>query len=157
MGKAASVAAGLCWVDDGLPCSEAEIDEFLAAFEGCTLPKERWTHVAHLLTGACYVHRFGRDTALERLRVCVRRYNESVGGKNTDTSGYHETITVMWIRLLDGLRREVGAIERGTFAALAVERFVGERDVFRRYYDFDVVESVVARRVWVAPNLMELD
>ena len=141
----------------GLPCSESEIDAFLAAFEGCTLPKERWTHGAHLLTGACYVHGLGRDAALEKMRVCVRRYNESVGGKNTDTSGYHETITVMWIRLLDGLRREVGAMERAEFARLAVERFVREKDVFKRYYDFDVVGSVEARRVWMEPNLMELD
>jgi hypothetical protein len=141
----------------GLPCSESEIDAFLAAFEGCTLPKERWTHGAHLLTGACYVHGLGRDAALERMRICVRRYNESVGGKNTETSGYHETITVMWIRLLDGLLREMGAMERAEFARLAVERFVGEKDVFRRYYDFDVVGSVEARREWVAPNLMALD
>jgi hypothetical protein len=141
----------------GLPCSESEIDEFIAAFEGCTLPKARWTHGAHLLMGACYVHRFGRDVALERMRLCVRRYNESVGGKNTETSGYHETITVMWIRLLDGLRREAGAMERAEFAKLAMERFVREKDVFRRYYDFDVVGSVEARREWVAPTLMELD
>jgi len=141
----------------GLPWNEAEIDAFLAAFEAGTLPKERWTHGAHLLTGACYVHRLGREAALEKMRVCVRRYNESVGGQNTETSGYHETITVMWIRLLDGLLREVGAVERAEFAALAVERFAGERDVFKRYYDFDVVRSVEARRVWVAPTLLELD
>jgi hypothetical protein len=141
----------------GLPCSELEIDEFLAAFEGCTLPKERWTHGAHLLTGACYVHGLGRDGALARMRVCVRRYNESVGGKNTETSGYHETITVMWIRLLDGLLRESPAMERAAFARLAVERFVGKKDVFRRYYDFDVVGSVEARLRWVAPNLLELE
>jgi hypothetical protein len=141
----------------GLPCSEAEIDVFLAAFEGCTLPKERWTHGAHLLTGACYVHGLGREAALERMRVCVRRYNESVGGKNTETSGYHETITAMWIRLLDGLLRESPAMERAAFARLAVERFVGEKDIFRRYYDFDVVGSVEARREWVAPTLEALD
>ena len=141
----------------GLPCSEAEIDAFLAAFEGCTLPKERWTHGAHLLTGACYVHELGREAALERTRVCVRRYNESVGGKNTETSGYHETITAMWIRLLDGLLRESPAMERAAFARLAVERFVGEKDIFRRYYDFDVVGSVEARREWVAPTLETLD
>ena len=141
----------------GLPCGESEIDAFLEAFEGCTLPKERWTHGAHLLTGACYVHGLGREAALERMRVCVRRYNESVGGKNTETSGYHETITAMWIRLLDGLLRESPAMERAAFARLAVERFVGEKDIFRRYYDFDVVGSVEARREWVAPTLETLD
>jgi hypothetical protein len=36
-----------------LPATETEIDEFLAAFESATLPKERWTHAAHLLAGAC--------------------------------------------------------------------------------------------------------
>src|SRR5580765_2099613 len=99
-----------------LPITEAEIDVFLAAFEGCTLPKEEWTHSAHLLTGACYVHALGRDEALEKIRVCIWRFNESVGGKNTETSGYHETITAMWIRLLDGLRREVGPMDRASFA-----------------------------------------
>jgi hypothetical protein len=141
----------------GLPCSESEIDEFIASFEGCTLPKARWTHGAHLLTGAYYVHGLGRDAALEKMRICVRRYNESVGGKNTETSGYHETITVMWIRLLDGLLREVGPMRRSEFAALAVERFAGEKDVFKRYYDFDVVASVEARQRWVEPTLLELD
>jgi len=140
-----------------LPCTELEIDEFLAAFEGCTLPKERWTHGAHLLTGACYVHRLGAEEALERMRTCVRRYNESVGGKNTETSGYHETITVMWIKLLDGLRRESGVMERAAFAALAVERFLGRRDIFREYYDFDLVGSKEARLGWVEPTLRGLD
>lgn len=78
-----------------LPVTEAEIDAFLVAFEGCTLPKAEWTHSAHLLTGACYVHGMQREAALAKMRECVRRYNESVGGKNTETSGYHETVTVM--------------------------------------------------------------
>jgi hypothetical protein len=77
-----------------LPATEIEIDDFLAAFESGPLPKMRWTHAAHLLTGACYVHRLGQSSAINHMRACVRRYNEAVGGKNTATSGYHETITV---------------------------------------------------------------
>jgi hypothetical protein len=140
-----------------LPVTELEIDAFIAAFEGCSLPKERWTHGAHLLTGACYVHGLGEAAALERMRVCVRRFNESVGGKNTETSGYHETITVGWIKLLGGLLREVGPMERAAFAALAVARFEGQRDIFSRYYDFDLVGSTDARLRWVAPNLRSFD
>jgi hypothetical protein len=140
-----------------LPVTEPEIDAFLAAFEGCTLPKERWTHGAHLLTGACYVRELGREAALEKMRECVRRYNESVGGKNTETSGYHETITAMWIRLLDGLWRESKPMGRAAFAALAVERFEPRKAVFREYYDFDVVGSTEARLRWVEPTLKPLD
>ena len=147
-----------------LPVTEEEIDQFLAAFEGGTLPKERWTHGAHLLTGACYVHALGQAGAIERMRVCVKRHNESVGGKNTETSGYHETITIAWIKLLDGLLTEVragsgenGAMVRAEFARLAVERFVGDREIWKRYYEFDLVGSVEARRRWVEPTLGRLD
>jgi hypothetical protein len=142
---------------DSLPRTEAEIDAFLAAFEGCRLPKERWTHEAHLLTGACYVHAQGQAAAMEKMRGCIQRYNESVGGKNTETSGYHETITMAWIKLLDGLLREVGMIERADFARIAVERFAGDKEIFRRYYSFDLVGSVEARRSWVEPTLAAFD
>ena len=140
-----------------LPVTEQEIDEFVAAFEGGTLPKKRWTHGAHVLTGACYVHGLGEAVAIDKMRLCVRRYNEAVGGKNTDTSGYHETITVAWIKLLEGLMHESEPIERAAFAALAVDRFAGDRNILRRYYDFDLVGSVEARRSWVPPTLASFD
>jgi len=145
---------------DALPKTEPEIDAFLAAFEGCTLPKARWTHGAHLLTGACYVHSLGQAAAIGRMRINIKRYNESVGGQNTETSGYHETITIAWIKLLDGLLREVSAARipaRGEFAQLALERFAGDKEIFRQYYDFDLVSSVEARRTWVAPTLASFD
>jgi hypothetical protein len=140
-----------------LPVTEREIDEFVAAFEAGTLPKERWTHGAHLLTGACYVHRLGKAASIDKMRLCVSRYNEAVGGKNTETSGYHETITIAWIKALAGLLRESAPIDRATFAALAVERFAGDKGYLRRYYDFDLVESAEARRTWVAPTLASFD
>ena len=140
-----------------LPKTEAEIDDFIAAFEAGTLPKARWTHGAHLLTGACYVHRFGESAATDRMRTCVRRYNEAVGGQNTETSGYHETVTVAWIKLLAKLLRESKPIGRAEFAHLAVERFQHDRGILRRYYDFDVVNSVDARKRWIPPTLAPLD
>jgi hypothetical protein len=140
-----------------LPETECEIDAFIAAFEGCTLPKEQWTHGAHLLTGACYVHALGEAEAIDRMRRCVSRYNESVGGQNTDTSGYHETITVAWIKLLRDLLDRSKPITRAAFAALAVEHFQAQRDIFTRFYDFDLIASTEARRRWVAPNLQPLD
>jgi hypothetical protein len=98
-----------------------------------------------------------REAALAKMRECVRRYNESVGGKNTETSGYHETLTVMWIRLLDGLRRESVPMNRAQFAARAVERFAPLQDIFREYYDFDLVGSTEARLRWVEPTLKPLE
>ena len=140
-----------------LPSTEDEIDAFLMAFEGCTLPKAEWTHAAHLLTGACYVHTLGESAAIDRMRTCVSRYNESVGGKNTETSGYHETITVAWIKLLAGLHARSGDMSRAAFAAHAVEHFAAQKDIFLRYYEFDLASSAEARRAWVAPTLQSLE
>lgn len=140
-----------------LPTTEPEIDAFLRAFEDCTLPKSRWTHSAHLFTGACYVHAHGPALATDYMRERICRYNVAVGGQNTSTSGYHETITVAWIKLIDRLHRDSAPITRADFAALAVERFAHDRNVFRDYYDFDLVHSTEARARWVPPNLREFD
>jgi len=140
-----------------LPTTEPEIDAFLAAFEHCTLPKSRWTHSAHLFTGACYVHAHGCKHATDLMRERIRRYNIAVGGQNTPTSGYHETITVAWIKLLDRLHRDSAPITRAEFAALAIERFSNDRNPFRQYYDYDLAASTEARLSWVPPNLRDFD
>jgi len=142
---------------DGLPGTEYEIEEFLAAFEAGTLPKERWTHGAHLLGGACYVHELGEAGATAQMRERVRAYNVAVGGKNTETSGYHETVTVFWIKVLSGFHRAHGELPRAEFAAAAVRKFESRRRILAEYYDFDVVNSREARQRWIAPNLRSLD
>jgi hypothetical protein len=140
-----------------LPVTEQEIDVFIAAFEAGTLPKARWTHGAHLLTGACYVYDLGEAAAIDKMRLCVRRYNEAVGGQNTDTGGYHETVTVAWIKLLTRFLLDSGALRRAAFARRAVERFEGDREILRRYYPVDVLQSVEARRTWIPPTLADFD
>ena len=149
-----------------LPHTEPEIDVFLAAFEAGTLPKERWNHAAHLLTGACYVYTLGEAHATARMRERVSAYNHAVGGQNTPTSGYHETVTVFWIKLLTRflattqpgapcLASETweGPLTRSKFAHLAVAEFSARRNIYADYYDFDILASTEARRIWIPPNL----
>src|SRR6476620_649057 len=73
--------------------TESELDAFASAFQSCAIPKSEWTHQAHLKVGTWHVRRFGKDEALERLRIGIRRLNDSHGVPNSDTRGYHETIT----------------------------------------------------------------
>lgn len=143
-------------MDDPLPSDEPGIDVFIAAFEDGTLPKSRWTHAAHILTGSCYVHAFGERAALDRMRARVSAYNVAVGGQNTPTSGYHETVTVLWIKILTAFRREHPALTRAPFATLAVEHFASQKDILSRYYDFDIVASPEARHSWQPPTLLPL-
>jgi hypothetical protein len=135
------------------PASEQEIDAFLAAFEAGTLPKEEFTHAGHLLAGACYVHMLGEAEAIAHMRQSVRSFNEAVGGKNTDTGGYHETITIFWIMVLVALRLSQPELSRADFAVHVVQEYRNRRDLFRSFYHFDVLASVEARRNWIAPSL----
>ncbi len=145
---------------DNLPTTEREIDAFIAAFEAGALPKERWTHAAHILTGACYVQTLGEQAAIDRMRARVSAFNLAVGGQNTATSGYHETVTVFWIKLLalvcENLRALHPEHSRGEVAHAAVRELESQRNIYREYYDFDVVASEEARRTWIAPNIRPL-
>ena len=93
------------------------------------------------------------------MRDRVSAYNVAVGGQNTPTSGYHETVTVFWIKLLAShlAANPDSAESRATFATLAVARFANDRDILSRHYDYDVVASVEARRTWLPPTLLPLE
>ena len=138
---------------NNLPTTHEEIACFIAAFEAGALPKELWTHGAHLLGGAWYVHLLGEEAALKHMRGCVQRYNVAVGGQNTATSGYHETVTIFWIKLLSTFLLNRQPMARSEFVNLAVAHFEPQRDIYARYYDFDVIASAEARARWIPPNL----
>jgi hypothetical protein len=78
----------------------AGTEALVAAFLARTLPKSAWTHVAHLRVGLWHVRRLGETGALTALRSAISSYNEAVGTANTDTSGYHETLTIFYVRLI---------------------------------------------------------
>lgn len=124
--------------------------EFVAAWETGVLPKASWTHAAHVAVAACYAVRYGGE-AFERTRNGIIRYNESTGTANSDTSGYHETLTRLWASVI--ARFVAGSADPWKAAMAAVRRFGEDRDLHRLYYSFDVVRSTEARRAWVPPDL----
>lgn len=73
--------------------TDEEIERLATGFCACTLPKAAWTHGAHFAT-ALWLILQRPDIVPERdMPDMIRRYNESVGGVNSDMGGYHETIT----------------------------------------------------------------
>ncbi len=121
-----------------------------------SLPRPEWTHEGHL--AACLWLLTERlDIAAEvELPGIIRAYNESVGGVNDDTRGYHETLTQLYIR---GVRAFLqGCAERRLAervnALLASE--MGARDWPLRLFSQERLFSVAARRGWVEPDLCNL-
>jgi hypothetical protein len=134
------------------PVSEEALDAFVRAFEAGTLPKSRWTHEGHLVAGAHYVFLLGEAGAMDRMRQRVRAHNEAVGTANTAASGYHETLTRMWIGVLTHLLRAWPGSSRLSFVQLAVERLGPRRNLHILLYDFDVVKDPRARAQWLEPT-----
>ncbi|GAO80083.1 MULTISPECIES: hypothetical protein [unclassified Sphingopyxis] len=119
-----------------------------------SLPREAWTHEAHL--GACLwlvSERPDIDIDAE-IATIISRYNESVGGVNDDTQGYHDTITrayVAGVRLFLSETAEVGLAARVNALLLSD---MGGRDWPLRFYTRDLLFSVPARRGFVEPDLV---
>lgn len=135
-------------------------EEIAALAEGLvsrTLPKERWTHAAHLAATLRLVR--VRDAGLERdLPGIIRTYNVAVGGVNDDTSGYHETITQAY---LAAIRAFVAALPAGASDSDAVARLLaspmGDKAWPLTHWSRERLFSVEARRGWVAPDLKPLE
>jgi hypothetical protein len=128
--------------------SDTDIDDMVRLFESCDLPGERWTHRAHLAVAATYVSRYPLSEATDRARTNIRRYNESRGNK----IGYHETITVLFMRLV---ARELGQGSR----AVIVNDLAGRcrLDWLLGYYSSQRLWSAEARAEFVDPDLRPLD
>lgn len=122
----------------------------------CALPREAWTHEAHL--GACLwllTERPDIDIDAE-IGTIIRRFNESVGGVNDDHNGYHDSITrayVAGVRLFLADAEEGGLAERVNALLLSD---MGCRDWPLRFYSRDRLFSVSARRGFVEPDLAPL-
>ena len=122
----------------------------------CALPREAWTHEAHL--GACLwllSERPDIDIDAE-IDGIIRRFNESVGGVNDDTQGYHDSITRAYVagaRLFLSQTEASGLAERVNALLLSD---MGRRDWPLRFYSRELLFSVAARRAFVSPDLAPL-
>ena len=137
--------------------SDAEVIRLGEGLLACTLPRSDWTHEAHL-AATLYLLLCRPDIDLEReLRGLIRRFNASVGGVNSDTEGYHETITRVF---LHGARLFLAAADitepLHRLANGLILSPMGRRDWPLRFYSPERLFSVEARRDFVAPDIATL-
>ncbi len=138
----------------------ASDDEVARIGEGLlarTLPRPEWTHEAHLAATIWFLLRRSDIDLDSELPEIIRGYNASVGGVNSDSEGYHETITRTFLRgvrlFLAGADVERPLVE--LVNALLVSP-MGRRDWPLRFYSAQRLNSVEARRRFVEPDLARL-
>lgn len=135
--------------------SDSDIDRIGRGVRDRTLPKGEWTHAAHFAAAVWLLTR--PDTDAEAVMPgLIRAYNEATGVANTDTTGYHETIT------LASLRAARAALRRRPHAGLSMvladllSGYCGRSDWLLAHWSKDVLLSPAARRAWVEPDLTPL-
>ena len=136
---------------------EAQLDEaeLLDLFGRAAVPAQRWTHLAHLTVAYWLLRRHGLAGAIERMGPCIRALNAANGVVDAPDVGYHETVTVAWLRIIDGLMRSHGGC--ATAAAFLEEHpYLLSRRLLRLFYTRDRILTAEAKGRYVAPDLRPL-
>lgn len=140
-----------------------DLERLVHEFETCVLPRELWTHHAHLAVALWYLTCYCEAEAVERLRRNIRRYRrhsyQSHGLEVPQEGGYHETLTLFYVRVIRKHIREATPETTGSLAdvANAVIRAWGDKSLVFAYYSRDRLLSAEARMNWVEPDLQPLD
>ena len=123
-------------------------EEFARAFERGDIPPADFDHRAHVRVAWVYV-REGPSlaAATDRMREAIRRF----AARANAAQKYHETITVLWMRLLaEAASRAPVGCELDALLAACPE--LADKNLPLKYYTRERLFSDDARAQWIPPE-----
>jgi hypothetical protein len=135
--------------------SDAEIDRIGLGLLDRSLPKSQWTHAAHF-AAAFWLLRHPQIDAMREMPGLIRAYNEACGVPNTDTGGYHETITLGSLRAARAWLANRSTLSLHTALEELLAADYGRKDWPLTYWSRELLFSTTARRAWIEPDLQPL-
>jgi hypothetical protein len=133
-----------------------EILNLVKDFEKGILPRPQWTHRAHLTVACWYLMCSADKEAIPRIREGIKQYNASQGIVTTKESGYHETMTLFWSKMV---RSYLAKATLDCSIVHLVNHLVAcysDSKIPFEYYSRDRLLSLEARTYWVEPDLKPL-
>ncbi|MFN3475557.1 MAG: hypothetical protein ACK4ZW_16075 [Blastomonas sp.] len=122
-----------------------------------SLARTEWTHEAHVAACLWLIAERPDLDAARDLPQIIRRHNVSVGTPNTDSSGFHATITHCYaVGIAAFLARIDAALPLVAKVNALLDAPEGARDWPLRFYSRDRLFSVEARRAAILPDLAML-
>jgi len=121
-----------------------------------TLPKTAWTHAAHFAATLWLIQCRPEVEIVREMPGIIRGYNEATGGANTDTSGYHETITQASIRAARAFLAEAAPRPLFVTCNALMHSRLGTPEWLLEYWTRSRLFSVEARREWLEPDIKSL-
>ena len=138
--------------------SHTELASLIEGFQQQSLTEAQWTHEAHLLTALHYLSNHDRHTATCLLRAGIITLNHALGGVNGPNNGYHETITLFWIAVIDQFVKKQAPNQT---PAQLTDAFLQSRwsdsSLPFQYYSKERLMSTEAQAIWVEPDLKPFD
>jgi hypothetical protein len=116
------------------------------------LPKPEWTHAAHVAAAAYIVAARSDLDAEADLPGLISRYNLACGVANSDTGGYHHSITLASIAAVRAGLTLAPPGDLPAQLAWLMTGMLGDKYWPERFWSHDTLFSVAARRGWVAPD-----
>lgn len=129
-------------------------DALWTAFSKRTLAAADWTHEAHLRVAWMHLARWELDEAHLRMRAGIILLNAVHGLEETAKRGYFETLTRVWLVLVDAARAVDACDESRAF--LRAHEALFDREAPLRFYSRERLSSVAARAHFVEPDLAPL-
>ncbi|GAA4479647.1 hypothetical protein [Gluconacetobacter asukensis] len=129
-----------------------EIAEVGEGFLGKTFPPDRFHHREHLIMMAYLLVKYPAHDWRAELPDLIRSYNVAAGGINDETRGYHHTITMAFVTIVETIvaRAEHGDLVAACRAVLASP--AARQDALLQFWSHELLFSREARRNWVAPD-----
>lgn len=131
--------------------TEDEIFRIINLFEAAILPNEEWRHAEHLLMAMFYSLNNDFDSALTKMRDGINKLNEFHGVVTTLERGYHETLTVFWVKTVYEHVETDRSKKILNLANEIIEKF--DTNYPLRIYSRERLFSVEARFEFVEPDL----
>src|SRR5689334_6460118 len=126
-------------------------EDFLRAFEDLSFPAGQFHHREHIRVTWLYLKSSDATRAAERMAAGILRFANHHGA----TQKYHHTVTLAWMRLVAAALVETP--EGYDFTKFLVEHpELGDKDLLKKYYAPELVQSNAARESCVKCDLPPL-
>jgi hypothetical protein len=133
--------------------SDIAIRDLVHRFEERTIPKRKWNHAAHLVIGLYYCYNYPIGAAKNLMSDGIYWLNDKHGTPNTEESGYHETLTVFWLRCIARFLFENREYDSLSSVANKLIRDYGNPNLPLTVYSRERLFSAGARLGYVEPDL----
>lgn len=118
--------------------------------ESGSISPESFRHADHVRLAFCYLRLYSPLESLEKFSAALKRFAQSHGKERL----YHETITWAYLLLIhERMHRCGGHQSWGEFAAANPDLLIWKNGILNRYYTEATLQSDLARRIFVFPDL----